>query len=165
MSNSLFHDVRAFVDARAASSSDVRVRGLVSIGQVMQHVVNSSAASYVEPQGCGDPGMHGTSPCEIGSFVPMSGGMTNAPEPYEYDEPEGGTWLKDEYGIPYWTSSGDVVEAVAASGPVVCDIAADEAAEQDAALRSYLRSLNMGTWLSAMPRRFPPSAAYRGSSR
>jgi hypothetical protein len=156
----LWQDIRASIEPLGAATGDVTVRDLVSIGQVTQHVVDSSVTSYMDvPQGCGDPEMHGSAPCEIGSFVPMHG------EPvYEYDEPEGGTWLYDEYGIPYWTS-GDVVEATV-SATVVCDIASDEEAEQDAAELAYLRSFGMGTWLTSQPNRFRyATPAYRGSSR
>ena len=63
-------------------------------------------------------------------------------------------WERDVDGAGMDRRSISIVGTVAASAIVVCDIEADEQAEQDAAERAYLRSFNMGTWLTSQPRRF-----------
>lgn len=130
----LFEDIRAFIDPMSATDGDVRVRDLVSTGQVTAHIL-SDAVRFLEDE-------------------PQGGG----------DDPEGGAWLLDQYGVPYWSPTGeqgtwciegDVPVFEAASGITTIEsIEDEEQAEQDAAERAFLREFGMGTWLSSQPRRF-----------
>jgi hypothetical protein len=164
ISSRLFDDVRAVMHGTAAAHSSVRVRDLVATGQVTQHVVDSSVTSYQDsPQGSGDlPSFL----CTCGETVYDREDLIARHVAKDHDEePESGFPALDG-AYPSWHPMlGDVTYATV-SGPVVCDISADEQAEQDAAELAYLRSFGMGTWLSSQPSRFRyATSAYRGSSR
>jgi hypothetical protein len=135
----LFADIRAIIDGDAAASGDVRVRDLIATGTVTSHTLDVSVRSF----SC-EEAQDGGASCNCDN-VPLEGVHV--------------------YLCPAWERGvdGAGIDRRPASPIASCDIEADEAAEQEAAERAFLRSFGLGTWLTSQPVRFPTTRVEWGA--
>jgi hypothetical protein len=145
----LFADIRAIIDGNAAASGDVRVRDLIATGTVTSHTLDVSVRSFS---------------CEEAQDGGASGYACGEGCPIVFDEDTNPFTLCDGC-LADWRVWNDSRMAVVASCEIrtVESIEDEEAAEQEAAERAFLRSFGLGTWLTSQPVRFPTTRVEWGA--
>jgi len=98
----------AGIDTLGAAHSSLRVRDLVSTGQVTQHSLSSPVREEPQESGacnCTNVALEGVHVYLCPAWErDIDGAGIDRRE--AYDLPDGGSWHKDRYGVPYWSPNG-----------------------------------------------------------